>query len=136
MTAIDQLPGIENATLIPRDQHPISRKQLSPNALKVLYRLTEHGFAALIVGGGVRDILLDKHPKDFDVATDATPEDVRNLFKNARIIGRRFKIVHIRFGREIIEVTTFRAHHQATNEIAGQASRREIGGLDSAPLPA
>jgi poly(A) polymerase len=132
MTAIDQLPGIENATLIPRDQHPISRKQLSPNALKVLYRLTEHGFAALIVGGGVRDILLDKHPKDFDVATDATPEDVRNLFKNARIIGRRFKIVHIRFGREIIEVTTFRAHHQATNEIAGQASRREIGGLDSA----
>ncbi|GAB5498111.1 MAG: polynucleotide adenylyltransferase PcnB [Pseudohongiellaceae bacterium] len=132
MTAIDQLPGIENATLIPRDQHPISRKQLSPNALKVLYRLTEHGFAALIVGGGVRDILLDKQPKDFDVATDATPEDVRNLFKNARIIGRRFKIVHIRFGREIIEVTTFRAHHQATNEIAGQASRREIGGLDSA----
>jgi len=132
MTAIDQLPGIEKATLIPRNQHPVSRKQLSPNALKVLYRLAEHGFAALIVGGGVRDILLDKQPKDFDVATDATPEDIRKLFKNARIIGRRFKIVHIRFGREIIEVTTFRAHHRATNEIEGKASRREIGGLDSA----
>lgn len=132
MTVIDQLPGVEKATLIPRDEHPISRKQLSPNALKVLYRLSEHGFAALIVGGGVRDILLGRQPKDFDVATDATPEEVRNLFKNARIIGRRFKIVHIRFGREIIEVTTFRAHHQATNEIDGKPSRRDIGGLDSA----
>ncbi len=115
-----------------RDEHNISRKHISPNALKVLYRLSESGFAALIVGGGVRDLLLDKRPKDFDVATDATPEQVRGLFKNARIIGRRFKIVHIRFGREIIEVTTFRAHHQATNEVEQSATRRQIQGLDSA----
>lgn len=132
MTAIDQLTGIDKASFIPRDEHNISRKHISPNALKVLYRLSEHGFAALIVGGGVRDLLLGKHPKDFDVATDATPEQVRDLFKNARIIGRRFKIVHIRFGREIIEVTTFRAHHQATNEVAQSATRRQIQGLDSA----
>ena len=132
MTAIDQLTGIEKASFIPRDGHNISRKHISPNALKVLYRLSEHGFAALIVGGGVRDLLLGKHPKDFDVATDATPEEVRDLFRNARIIGRRFKIVHIRFGREIIEVTTFRAHHQATNEVAQSATRRQIQGLDSA----
>ncbi len=132
MTAIDDLSGIDKAAFLSRDQHCISRKHISPNALKVLYRLSESGFAAFIVGGGVRDLLLGKHPKDFDVATDATPEEVRGLFKNARIIGRRFKIVHIRFGREIIEVTTFRAHHQATNEIAQSATRRQIQGLDSA----
>lgn len=132
MTAIDQLTGIDEASFLSRDQHNISRKHISPNALKVLYRLAEHGFAALIVGGGVRDLLLEKRPKDFDVATDATPEQVRGLFKNARIIGRRFKIVHIRFGREIIEVTTFRAHHRATNEVEQSATRRQIQGLDSA----
>lgn len=132
MTEIDNLAGIENAVSVPRDQHPISRKQIAPNALKVLYRLSEHGFAALLVGGGVRDILLGKSPKDFDIATDATPEEIRGLFKNARIIGRRFRIVHIRFGREIIEVTTFRAHHEARNAIPEHVSRRQIKGLDSA----
>lgn len=132
MTSIDNLPGLEKAAFIARDQHDISRKNIAPNALKVLYRLGEHGFAAFIVGGGVRDLLLGKKPKDFDIATDATPEEIRGLFKNARIIGRRFRIVHIRFGREIIEVTTFRAHHEARNEIAGNVSRRQIQGLDSA----
>lgn len=132
MTAIDNLAGIEKAHSIARDQHPISRKNIAPNALKVLYRLGEHGFAALLVGGGVRDLLLGRHPKDFDIATDATPEEIRDLFKNARIIGRRFKIVHIRFGREIIEVTTFRAHHEARNAIPEDVSRRQIRGLDSA----
>jgi poly(A) polymerase len=132
MTEIDTLPGIEKAVSIPRDQHPISRKHIAPNALKVLYRLSEHGFAAFLVGGGVRDLLLGKQPKDFDIATDATPEDIRGLFKNARIIGRRFRIVHIRFGREIIEVTTFRAHHEARNAIPEDVSRRQIKGLDSA----
>lgn len=132
MTSIDNLPGLEKAALIARDQHDISRKNIAPNALKVLYRLGEHGFAAFIVGGGVRDLLLGKKPKDFDIATDATPEEIRGLFKNARIIGRRFRIVHIRFGREIIEVTTFRAHHEARNEIPGNVSRRQIQGLDSA----
>ncbi|MEX1057956.1 MAG: polynucleotide adenylyltransferase PcnB [Natronospirillum sp.] len=94
---------------IPRDQHPISRKQISENALKVLYRLQNQGHEAYLVGGGVRDIMVGLQPKDFDVATAATPDEVRELFRNSRIIGRRFKIVHILFGREVIEVATFRA---------------------------
>ncbi|MEX2468476.1 MAG: polynucleotide adenylyltransferase PcnB [Pseudohongiellaceae bacterium] len=132
MPAPEALTGIEKATVIERDQHSISRKSIAPNALKVLYRLGDHGYAAFIVGGGVRDILLDGKPKDFDIATDATPEEVKEVFRNARIIGRRFKIVHIRFGREVIEVTTFRAHHDPSNEIDENATRRQIGGLDSA----
>ena len=99
------------ATRIPRDGHPVSRKNISDNALKVMSRLSSQGFQAFLVGGAVRDLLLGGHPKDFDVATDATPEEVHELFRNSRIIGRRFRIVHVRFGREIIEVTTFRGHH-------------------------
>ncbi len=98
--------------VIPRKQHSISRQSISEPALKVLYRLSKSGHRACLVGGGVRDLLLGLHPKDFDVATDATPEEVRALFKNSRIIGRRFRLVHIRFGREIIEVATFRGHDQ------------------------
>ena len=96
--------------VIPRSQHSISRKSISDAALKVLYRLSNSGHRACLVGGGVRDLLLGVQPKDFDVATDATPEEIRALFKNSRIIGRRFRLVHIRFGRDIIEVVTFRAH--------------------------
>lgn len=125
-------PGAEKARLITRDHHPISRKLISPNALKVLYRLGEADFDAYLVGGCVRDTILGSKPKDFDVATNATPEEVRALFKNARIIGRRFKIVHIRYGREIIEVTTFRANHDPLNEIDDGVSRRKIKELDSA----
>ena len=95
---------------VPRDQHPISRKDISPNALRVLYRLREAGFGAYLVGGAVRDLLLGMHPKDFDVATDATPEQVRQLFRNCRLIGRRFRLAHVVYGREIIEVATFRAN--------------------------
>ena len=98
--------------VIPRSQHSISRKSISDSALKVLYRLSKSGHRACLVGGAVRDLLLDVHPKDFDVATDATPEEVRALFKNSRIIGRRFRLVHIRFGRDIIEVATFRGHDE------------------------
>ena len=79
------------------------------NALKVVRRLTEHGYQAYLVGGSVRDLLLGHEPKDFDIATDAHPEDVRELFRNSRMIGRRFRIVHVRFGRDIVEVATFRA---------------------------
>ncbi len=96
--------------VIPRNQHRISRKSISDSALKVLYRLSKSGHRACLVGGGVRDLLLEIQPKDFDVATDATPEEVRALFKNSRVIGRRFRLVHIRFGRDIIEVATFRGH--------------------------
>lgn len=132
MNHIEDSPGADKANIINREDHNITRKLISPNALKVLYRLGEGNFDAFLVGGCVRDIMLGKQPKDFDVATSATPEEVRSLFKNARIIGRRFKIVHIRYGREIIEVTTFRANHDASNEIADGASRRKIKELDSA----
>ena len=132
MSLKPSLTGLDQARIIERDGHPISRKQITPNALKVLYRFKEAGCHAFLVGGGVRDLLLGNKPKDFDIATNATPEEIKRLFKNARIIGRRFKIVHIRFGREIIEVTTFRAHHDPQNEIADDASRRQIRGLDSA----
>jgi poly(A) polymerase len=95
--------------IIPRADHPISRQQISPNALKVLYRLRSSGFIAWLVGGCVRDILLGRHPKDFDIVTDATPGQVKRLFRNCRIIGRRFRLAHLHFGDELIEVATFRS---------------------------
>jgi len=95
---------------VARDQHCISRKDISPNALRVLYRLREAGFGAYLVGGAVRDLLVGGQPKDFDVATDATPEQIKQLFRNCRLIGRRFRLAHVVFGREIIEVATFRAN--------------------------
>jgi len=97
-------------TVEPRSKHNISRRQISEAALKVLYRLNKAGYRACLVGGGVRDVLLGKQPKDFDVATSATPEQVDALFKNCRLIGRRFRLAHIRYGREVIEVATFRSH--------------------------
>ncbi len=97
--------------VIPRSDHSISRANISPNAVKVLYRLRGAGFRACLVGGGVRDLLLGLRPKDFDIATDAHPEDVHKLFRNCRLIGRRFRLAHVHFGREIIEVATFRATH-------------------------
>ena len=100
-----------------RDEHPISRKHISRGALDVLYTLNKAGYEAYLVGGGVRDLLLGKHPKDFDVATDATPEDVRQLFRRSRIIGRRFRIVHVMCGPETIEVTTFRGSHGPAEDI-------------------
>ena len=99
-----------HARSIPRDAHPISRKDISPNALRVLYRLREGGFGAYLVGGAVRDLLVGGHPKDFDVATNATPEEVKALFRNCRLIGRRFRLAHVVYGREIIEVATFRSN--------------------------
>src|SRR6202012_5350434 len=94
---------------IPRPEHPISRADISPNALKVLYRLKEAGYQGFLVGGAVRDLLLGITPKDFDVTTNALPEEVRRLFRNCRLIGRRFRLAHVHFGQEIIEVATFRA---------------------------
>lgn len=100
-------------SVIPREQHTISRKDISENALKVLYRLNKAGYEAYLVGGGVRDLLLGKKPKDFDVTTSATPEQVRKLFRNCRLVCRRFRLAHVMFGPEIIEVATFRGHHEA-----------------------
>jgi poly(A) polymerase len=95
--------------IIPRAAHNVSRDEFSKSALKVLYRLHKSGYQAFLVGGCVRDAMLVLHPKDFDVATNATPDEVRALFSNCRLIGRRFRLAHVRFGREIIEVATFRA---------------------------
>src|SRR5450631_4214163 len=103
----DSLPAAP--VVIPRSEHPISRAEISPNALKVLYRLKEAGYQGFLVGGAVRDLLLGIRPKDFDVATNALPEEVRRLFRNCRLIGRRFRLAHVHFGQEIIEVATFRA---------------------------
>ncbi|MBL4822455.1 MAG: polynucleotide adenylyltransferase PcnB [Colwellia sp.] len=97
--------------VLSRSEHSVSRQLLSPSALKVLYRLNKSGYDAYLVGGGVRDILLGLKPKDFDIATNATPDEIKALFRNCRLIGRRFRLAHIVFGREIIEVATFRGHH-------------------------
>jgi len=103
-----KLPG--DPLILPRTDHIISRKEIDPDALKVMRRLIRHGYKAYMVGGGVRDLLLSKAPKDYDVSTDARPEEVRTLFRNSRIIGRRFRINHVYFrGNKIIEVSTFRA---------------------------
>lgn len=98
--------------IIHRNEHAISRKDMSDHALKVLYQLKKGKYESYLVGGGVRDLLLGLQPKDFDVATNATPEQVRKLFGNCRLIGRRFRLAHVHFGREIIEVATFRASHE------------------------
>ena len=111
-TGCDAADGSPN--LIPRANHSVTRKGMSENALKVLYRLNKARYSSYLVGGGVRDLLLGLHPKDFDVATNATPEQVRKLFGNCRIIGRRFRLAHVHFGREIIEVATFRTSHDNT----------------------
>jgi poly(A) polymerase len=99
--------------IIPRSNHPISRKMIDEEALKVLYRLHRHGFLAYLVGGSVRDLLLGKTPKDFDIATNAHPHEINLLFKNSRIIGRRFRLVQVFFkGRKVVEVSTFRSHSE------------------------
>jgi poly(A) polymerase len=116
--------GTINLKVYPRDQHNISRDKISENALKVLYRLNKAGFDAFLVGGGVRDILLGKSPKDFDIATNATPEQIKDLFRNCRLIGRRFRLAHIIFGRDIIEVATFRGHHQQPEKQVSQQSEQ------------
>ncbi len=109
-------PGTVAPRVLGRDQHSISRKHINSNALKVLYRLHKGGYQAHLVGGGVRDLLLGHQPKDFDVATDATPEQVRELFRNCRLIGRRFRLAHVVFGRDVVEVATFRADHDAVDD--------------------
>jgi poly(A) polymerase len=108
---------IVEAQIYTREQHCISRKDIDPDALKILYRLLQHRYKAFLVGGGVRDLLLQKEPKDFDISTDATPRRIKDVFRNSRIIGRRFKLVHVFFqGNKIIEVSTFRDFTDPENE--------------------
>ncbi|WP_290648791.1 polynucleotide adenylyltransferase PcnB [Aquisalimonas sp.] len=115
------------ARVIPRSEHQVSRKNISDHALKVLYRLKNAGFEAYLVGGGVRDLSLGREPKDFDVVTDAKPEDVKALFRNCRLIGRRFRLAHVFFGRDIVEVATFRALHDPDNDDGGGDVAMEDG---------
>ncbi len=115
MTSVpcDTEPTNDQTLVVPRAEHCISRKQIDENTLKVLYRLRRHGYLAYLVGGGVRDLLLGRQPKDFDVATDATPEQVKELFRNCFLVGRRFRLAHIRFaGNYLVEVATFRRQPQ------------------------
>ena len=95
-------------TVIPRSEHPISRDEIDPDALKVLYRLRKFDHQAYLVGGGVRDLLLARRPKDFDIGTSAHPSEVKRIFRNCWIIGRRFRLAHVKFGQKTIEVATFR----------------------------
>jgi poly(A) polymerase len=118
--------------IISNAKHTFSRQEISNNAIKVMEGLNRAGFDCYLVGGSIRDALLGTHPKDFDVATEATPEQVKRVFRNARIIGRRFRIVHVRFGREIIEVTTFRGQsddsQQQIESQTGQLIRDNVYG--------
>src|SRR5256886_15347727 len=95
-------------TIVPREAHSLSRKEIDPDALKVLYRLRQFDHAAYLVGGSVRDLLLGRRPKDFDIGTSAHPYQVKKLFRNCWIIGRRFRLAHVKFGPKVIEVATFR----------------------------
>ena len=136
-----ELSGLVNSAsamprIISRQEHGIQPRQVSANAIKVVERLQQGGYLAFIVGGSVRDLLLGQSPKDFDVATSATPEQVRELFRNARLIGRRFRLAHVRFGREIIEVATFRGnaeedseHHEV--EAGGRVIRDNVFGSEA-----
>jgi len=113
-------PDRHSPRIIPRPKHRISRKNIDKDALKVLYRLHRSGFLAYMVGGGVRDLLLGWKPKDYDLATDARPSQVRRLFRNSRIIGRRFRLVQVFFaGNKTIEVSTFRRRSEYTTEEPG-----------------
>jgi poly(A) polymerase len=112
-------------TVIPRSEHSLSRRDVDSDALKVLYRLKQAGFVAYLVGGGVRDLLLGRRPKDFDVGTSAHPYQVKRLFRNCWVIGRRFRLVHVKFGEKVIEVATFRRHVPQADLIEEPRAARE-----------
>ena len=116
-------PGNVAPRILSRAEHNVSRKNIDEDALKVLYRLKNHGYVAYLVGGGVRDLLLERRPKDFDIGTSAHPQQVKKLFRNCFIVGRRFRLCHVRFGRKVIEVSTFRK--QAPAEDGDSLIRRD-----------
>src|SRR6476660_5120889 len=116
-------------TVVARSEHSISRRDIDPDALKVLYRLHEHNYVAYLVGGSVRDLLLGRRPKDFDIGTSAHPHHVKKLFRNCWIIGRRFRLAHVKFGTKTIEVATFR------RQVAASAVTPEMEMADDGPAP-
>jgi poly(A) polymerase len=125
-------------TIVPRSGHRISRRDVDPDALKVLYRLNDHNYIAYLVGGSVRDLLLERRPKDFDIGTSAHPHQVKKLFRNCWIIGRRFRLAHVKFGSKAIEVATFR-RLVAASELTPESEAADVGPADvvapSDPLP-
>jgi poly(A) polymerase len=123
-------------TIVPRSAHPISRRQIDPDALKVLYRLHEHNYVAYLVGGSVRDLLLDRRPKDFDIGTSAHPHQVKKLFRNCWIIGRRFRLAHVKFGTKTIEVATFRRQIDAATTPEAEIAEAEQAELNGGAPPA
>src|SRR2546428_13504914 len=102
------MPAMVAPRIVPRAEHPISRRDIDPDALKVLYRLRQYDYVAYLVGGSVRDLLLGRRPKDFDIGTSAHPYQVKKLFRNCWIIGRRFRLAHVKFGPKVIEGAPFR----------------------------
>ena len=124
-------------TIVPRSEHSLSRRQVDPDALKVLYRLHEHNYIAYLVGGSVRDLLLGRRPKDFDIGTSAHPHQVKKLFRNCWIIGRRFRLAHIKFGTKTIEVATFRRQIDAATPETELAEALAAGAsnIDEQPPP-
>src|SRR5580704_16290622 len=115
--------------IVPRQEHPISRRNIDPDALKVLYRLKESQHIAYLVGGSVRDLLLGRHPKDFDIGTSAHPYQVKRLFRNCWIIGRRFRLAHVKFGTKVVEVATFR------KQIPAGTEEEPVAPIPQPPLP-
>ena len=111
------MPDVVEPRIVPRQEHPISRRDIDPDALKVLYRLRQGEYVAYLVGGSVRDLLLGRHPKDFDIGTSAHPYQVKKLFRNCWIIGRRFRLAHVKFGQKVIEVATFRRQVAVGEEV-------------------
>jgi len=112
---------------VPRPEHAISRANISSGALQVLYRLKDAGYQSFLVGGGVRDLLLGREPKDFDVGTDARPEQIKELFRSCRLIGRRFRLAHVRVGRDVIEVATFRAGYDGEAGETAETAQTDEG---------
>src|SRR5712672_3262805 len=113
--------------IVRREEHSLSRKDIDPDALKVLYRLRQFDHLAYLVGGSVRDLLLGRRPKDFDIGTSAHPYQVKRLFRNCWIIGRRFRLAHVRFGNKTIEVATFRRQLTAAELAAPEESPEREG---------
>ena len=113
---------VKGPVVYARPEHCISRKNIDPDALKVLYRLSSLGYTAYLVGGGVRDLLMGRKPKDFDVGTSAKPNEVKRAFRNCFLIGRRFRLAHVRFGEKVIETATFRQNSQTVGEIIEHAA--------------
>ncbi len=118
-----------SARLIPESEHGINPRDISSGSIRVIDQLQKAGYQAFLVGGGVRDLMLGLHPKDFDVATSATPEQIKQVIRSARIIGRRFRLVHVPSGRETVEVATFRAHHNVDDDQDQHAAQTDASGI-------